>query len=71
MPRAKLKAFSNVAAGVLPTEPKPTPTANPSGKLCTVTAIIRSKIRRQESISSEEFDGEVLTEVELIVILAD
>ena len=69
MPIARLKAFSKVAAGVLPTEPNPTPTANPSGKLCTVTAMIRSKMRRQEMSRSEEFefDGELAAETDTVV----
>ena len=43
--------FSNVADGVLPMDPNPTPTARPSGILCTVIAIIRRRIRLHESIN--------------------
>lgn len=39
IPMAKFRADSNVAESVLPIAPKLTPTANPSGILCTVMAI--------------------------------
>ena len=42
-------AFSNVADLVLPTAPKPTPTAKPSGMLCTVMATMSRRILRQWS----------------------
>ena len=38
-------AFGNVAEGELPIAPKATPTANASGMLCTVIAIIIITIR--------------------------
>ena len=39
MPIARFRALSKVAVGDFPTAPKPTPTARPSGMLCTVTAM--------------------------------
>ena len=44
IPMARFRALSKVAVGDLPTAPNPTPTANPSGMLCTVTAITNSRI---------------------------
>merc|ERR1719318_414695 len=47
IPRARFLADSKVADFVRPIAPKPTPTARPSGMLCTVTATIRRRIRLQ------------------------
>lgn len=50
-------AFSNVAEAELPTAPNPTPTANPSGILCTVMATTSSMIRfHWLRFNSLEFD---------------
>merc|ERR1719284_1554940 len=47
IPSARFLADSKVADFVRPIAPKPTPTARPSGMLCTVTATIRRRIRLQ------------------------
>ena len=47
IPIASVRAAENVACGDVPMAPKPTPTARPSGKLCTVIATTNSNTRRQ------------------------